>query len=148
MEQDECDYELLYALSWHWNQDSHVCIETRIHFGLPGNFGLVLPRDDRFFFSSYYSDRLWAPSIISLSTSCTLLGDKLVEVATYPSTARIKSVYVALPPILHFYSWHMAWCLIKHRYNFASFYCSSVCMKGLRRTTHTLRIPDISVGKE
>jgi len=43
----------------------------------------------------------------------------------------------------------MAWYLIKHRYNFASFYCSSVCVKGLRRTTtHTLRIPDVWVGKE
>ena len=64
------------ALSWHWIQDSHICIETRLQSGLPGNFDWVSPRDNTFVFSPNYSDRLWTPSSLSVDTSCTLLGDK------------------------------------------------------------------------
>lgn len=64
------------TLSWHWNYDSHVYIETRLHSGLPRSFDLDHPLDNRFDFFPDYSDRLWAPSSLSLGTSCTLLGDK------------------------------------------------------------------------
>jgi hypothetical protein len=96
------------ALSWHWNQDSHVCVETRLHSGSTGNYDLVLPRDNRFLFSPNYSDRLWTPSSLSVSTSCTLLGDKLAKVATYPSAAKIKSVCVVLYLQIPLILWHGA----------------------------------------
>jgi hypothetical protein len=91
-------------LSWHWNQDRQVSVETRLHSGLPANINLVSSRDNRFFGSQNYPDWLWVPPSLAVGTSCSFLEDKLAEVVTRPSSAKAKNVW-CYTSTFHIYSW-------------------------------------------